>query len=183
MSTARIMFLDLDGPLLDVRKRYHGVYAAALKELGPRPLTANRYWGLKRRNVPERAILARSGGEHLFETYQRRRLGLIEREEWLKLDALQPGTLGVLDWLQSRLPIVLVSLRSRRRALGHQLEWLGLCRRLAPVLSERADRALGLEAIGIANGIRTPGLLRAAKPAVLLRFIGQLPGVLKKRGV
>ena len=47
----------------------------------------------------------------------------------------------------------------------------------------RAAKALNLEAIGIANGIRTQRFLLAAEPMVLLRSISQLPKYLQTRGL
>ena len=46
------LFLDLDGPLLNVRDRYHGVYAQIAEELSVPPLDRDAYWSAKRRRAP-----------------------------------------------------------------------------------------------------------------------------------
>jgi len=46
------LFLDLDGPLLDVRARYHAVYTQIARELGVAPLPLDAYWQAKRQRAP-----------------------------------------------------------------------------------------------------------------------------------
>ena len=55
------IFLDLDGPVLDVSGRYHRIHRETVEALGGRPLPSPEYWEAKRNRVPESEILARTG--------------------------------------------------------------------------------------------------------------------------
>ncbi|MDR3640130.1 MAG: HAD hydrolase-like protein [Humidesulfovibrio sp.] len=131
----QLLFLDLDGPLLDVSAKYHRVYADILEEAGHNSLSLKDYWRAKQAKVPELEILRRTGAEGLFDTYRPLRKERIETDRYLALDRLQPGALAVLDMLRERFGLVLVTLRSSRVQLEKELAGLGLQERLDLVLS------------------------------------------------
>lgn len=131
----RTLFLDLDGPLLDVSPRYVALHQALCAQRGWRALEGEQYWALKRARQPERRILALVTQEDV-EPYLEQWRACIEDDAWLAHDVLQPGVLGLLDALRGggRWRLVLATLRARREGLERQLERLGLARRLDAVL-------------------------------------------------
>lgn len=124
--------LDLDGPLLDVSLRHCQVHRHVVASLGGLPLDDHAYWEAKRHKVPDDALLKLSGIEDRLAAYRQRKLELIEAEEPLRSDRVQPGALDVLRWLRTHFRVTLVTLRRHPERLATQLETL----RLAPLLDE-----------------------------------------------
>jgi phosphoglycolate phosphatase-like HAD superfamily hydrolase len=121
------IFFDLDGPLLDVRARYHGVYASIARELGIEPLPLARYWAEKRKRTPlDQFFAGYPDHERLRAVYLERWLAQIEAPDWLAHDTVVPGAPECLKVLREHHRLVLVSLRRDPAALRRQLEWTGL---------------------------------------------------------
>jgi phosphoglycolate phosphatase len=136
------LFFDLDGPLLDVRARYHRVYSAIAAELGVPALGLNEYWSAKRRRDPLRSFFPNVvDAEGLRQFYLDRWLSCIEAPEWLSRDTLVPGALECLDALARSRSLYLVTLRREPAALTAQLEALGLRRYFPEVFSGWAEGA------------------------------------------
>ena len=81
-----MIFIDLDGPILDVSDRYYYSYANSLKEIGGRILDKDEYWNLKRTKVPDYDILGKTSSGHLLGEFKIRRNILIEEENSLNFD-------------------------------------------------------------------------------------------------
>jgi phosphoglycolate phosphatase len=136
------LFFDLDGPLLDVRARYHGVYAAIAGELGVDALGREEYWAAKRRRLPlEKFFPGFPAGARLQQLYRERWLAGIEAPEWLSMDTLVPGAEECLRTLGRSHPLYLVTLRRQTAALDGQLKSLGLCPYFREVFSGWAQGA------------------------------------------
>src|SRR5688572_27458619 len=107
-----MLFLDLDGTLLDVRSRHYAVYVEVLglPELRGAPIPEKEYWGLKREVKPIDEILRMS---RLFPTkyklFKERFEQRIETPEMLELDVLRPGTETALGKLYTKTPLILVT--------------------------------------------------------------------------
>jgi len=129
-----VLLFDLDGPLLDVRKKYHQVYSDLIKESGALSLELSEYWQLKRTRAPERSILAMTAPSLDFEGYWKKRNDLIESEYYLGFDQLQAGALDCLRSVSSSHTTILVTMRGERPQLLQQLESLGLLPYLQAVL-------------------------------------------------
>lgn len=127
-------FIDLDGPLLDVLPRHHGVYAHILGTWRAQPLAPSAFWQAKRRRMPDRDILAMSGVAHQAAAYEQQKQRFIEDETFLQLDRLQSGALTTLAWLKQHRRLVLVTLRRHPDRVRAQLERLGLAALLDDVL-------------------------------------------------
>jgi len=136
----RFLFLDLDGTLLDVEPRNQRLHSDLVAAAGGHPLPAAEYWDLKRRRVPEREILARTGisSEAATEVAARRDL-LIEDAAYLRFDQPWPWVGDVLAALALLSPLVLITLRRHRDRALAQLAALGLDRRFAHILIGRSD--------------------------------------------
>jgi phosphoglycolate phosphatase len=147
MNSARI-FLDLDGPVLDVSERYHRLHRDLVLARGGLPLGRERYWQAMRDGEPEAEILARAGlspGDVGSAAAQR--LRDIEAPEYLRLDRSWPWIVGILDELARLAPLVLVTLRRHPDRLFRQLDELGLRSRFDHVISGTADDTLEAKAI------------------------------------
>lgn len=142
------LFWDLDGPLLDVRARYHGVYALIAAELGIPPLGPVEYWSAKRRRSPLEQLFPGIEDEARLRSYYLERwLARIEAPEWLSRDVLVLGALECLDRLAASHRLYLVTLRRDPAALAEQLEQLRLRPYFAGVFSGWApDEAARLKA-------------------------------------
>lgn len=134
-----IIFFDLDGPILDVSRRYKILHRDLLGKMGVTALAPNAYWQRKRQRCPEAAILKELGASELEPYYSRRRLELIETENYLSHDQLWPWTLSILTDLVARYPLILVTTRSKRDALEGQLNRLELRGFFRAILSEPAS--------------------------------------------
>lgn len=123
----RWIFLDLDGPVLDVSARYHRVHRNVVQRHGGWPFPRAVYWEAKRNLVPETEILIRCGlsPEAAREADAQRRLE-IERPDHLELDEPWPWMADVLDELWDLGRLGLVTLRQHRDRLDRQLDALGL---------------------------------------------------------
>jgi phosphoglycolate phosphatase len=136
----RWILLDLDGTLLDVARRYHGLHCKQVRGHGGEPLSAARYWELKRARTPEAEILALAGlsAAAAAEVLAARGRGL-ESSQALRLDRLWPWTMTALDALSRLAPLALVTLRAHRDRLLTQLDALGIAGSFARVVSAAGD--------------------------------------------
>jgi phosphoglycolate phosphatase-like HAD superfamily hydrolase len=139
-----LLFFDLDGPLLDVRRRYHGVYASIAAELCVRAFELEEYWAAKRRREPLRDFFPGvQDPARLREIYMDRWLARIEAPEWLSQDRLVHGAPECLAALERSHELYLVTLRRDPLALAWQLDAIGLRSYFQDVLSGWAEREEG----------------------------------------
>jgi phosphoglycolate phosphatase-like HAD superfamily hydrolase len=132
----RWIFLDLDGPVLDVSRRYHQVHRDVVLRHGGRPLEGEEYWDAKRNRVPEAEILARCGVSPETDT---ERLAEIEAPAYLALDRPWPWTGAVLEELARWGSLALVTLRNHPDRLTDQLAALDLARSFERIVAGRGD--------------------------------------------
>jgi phosphoglycolate phosphatase len=136
------LFIDLDGPLLDVSARYAALHRDLLHAAGLRGMTADRYWERKRARIPEEEILRELGVLGLAHDYLRLRLERVESPDYLALDRPWPWTHEVLGLLARRYPLVLVTARANHLLLLEQLDRLELVAFFHEILSEPARRGV-----------------------------------------
>jgi phosphoglycolate phosphatase-like HAD superfamily hydrolase len=133
------VFIDLDGPLLDVSERHYRVYADILATAGVEPLTAADYWTAKRSGLGHADMLNGSCPPEFFsEVFTPRWLATIETPRYLALDRPWPGVRRVLAALQQEHELFLVTVRSEPRQLTAQLHDLGLAPWFSAVLCRPA---------------------------------------------
>jgi phosphoglycolate phosphatase-like HAD superfamily hydrolase len=134
------LFFDLDGPLLDVKRRYHAVYAGIASELGVTPLPLDDYWTAKRQRAPLGLFFpGLEAGPTLRLEYLERWLPRIEASEWLVLDTLVKGAADCLRMLAETYRLYLVTLRREPAALHRQLDALDLRHNFHDVFSGWAE--------------------------------------------
>lgn len=123
----RWIFLDLDGPVLDVSARYHRVHQDVVERHGGWPFPRIAYWEAKRNRVPETEILIRCGlSPQAAREAEAQRRQEIERAEYLKLDEPWPWMADALDELWDLGRLGLVTLRHHRDRLDRQVQDLAL---------------------------------------------------------
>lgn len=122
-----VLFLDLDGTVVDVLPRYHRLHSDVVRRHGGNPLGEAEYWQAKREGVPETELLTRAGlAPEAAGRAAEVRLRRIESRRYLALDRLWPWTLSTLESLSRRALLVLVTLRQHPDRLGWELDRLGL---------------------------------------------------------
>ncbi len=132
-----MLFMDLDGTLLDVRQRHYAVYREILGQRDIRgvPIQAKDYWGHRLEAKPIDDILKAS---RLFppkyKTFVERFEQRLESPDLLTLDEVRVGVTTALQKLYTKTPICLVTQRRDENALTSQLAQLGLKKFFASVL-------------------------------------------------
>lgn len=149
--------VDLDGPILDVRRRHYRCYSSILAEHGYPAVTADRYWEMKRRRVEAGRLLAASGAEALYGRFGQAWRERIEDGDLLALDRAQPGARRQLqDWRARGVRLILATMRQHAERAAEQVDRLGLGELFWQVVVS-AD-AVGGEGKGRAVLREAPGL-------------------------
>jgi phosphoglycolate phosphatase-like HAD superfamily hydrolase len=120
------IFIDLDGPILDVTRRYYLIYSDLLKKADFLPFDQDSYWSLKRLSINESAIVQRNMPLAGVTEYLDQRGCLVEDPAYLVYDKLHTGALDTINAWASDYELNLVTLRRNRAALMSQLDLLGL---------------------------------------------------------
>ena len=198
------LYLDLDGTLIDVRRRHHAAYAAAARAVGVEPLAERAAWTRRRAGASAADLVDPA----LRGRFRRDWLARIEAPDLLRMDAPLPGAIAALAGLRQSHSLVLVSLRHDRGALERQLGWLGLSEYLSGVHTPttqaptkaaliraagrasdgivvgdteadvEAARELGLQSVCVVTGLRSRRFLQELGPDYLLEAFAALPALL-----
>jgi beta-phosphoglucomutase-like phosphatase (HAD superfamily) len=137
-----MLFLDLDGTLLDDSARHYATYVEvlAMPELRGVPLPEKEYWGHRRENKPIDDLIRAS---RLFPTKFKQFKDAfdlrLETPEMLSLDKVRPGTETALGKLYTKTPIVLVTQRRDSAELDNQLAQLKLKKYFVTQISGKPD--------------------------------------------
>lgn len=123
-----IIALDLDGTLIDCRRRQVECMASifARRQM---PFDRERFWGLKREGAStRRALMEMSHGLEQSQEMSDEWAGQIENAYWLGYDRAFPGVSGILGELrQSRkATLILITARRSERLFLHQMRSLRL---------------------------------------------------------
>jgi phosphoglycolate phosphatase len=123
----RILLLDLDGPILDVRRRYYAAHRRAAEGLPEvRMLDAQAYWAAKRRRAPLAEVLGVPADDPAVARYRVCWLEVIEADDLLALDGVQPRAVEALERLRVFPERVVVTLRTSEGGVRATLERLDL---------------------------------------------------------
>lgn len=129
-----ILYFDLDGTLVDVRKRNYAAYADTMRELDLTPLPEQTYWDARRSGASNADLL----GDVDMECQRRFKEKWLERVEspsYVRLDTLIPGARATLAQLRESYELVLVTMRQDRASLLEQLDELSLRKFFSAVYS------------------------------------------------
>ena len=127
MNTMNRLFIDLDGPLLDGKRKHYYCYHRILEKYDFRPINIEEYWKKKREMIKPLDLLKYSGAEDIYHKYLTEWLELIESPYALSLDKVQDGAINCLDnWKSCGFEMILVTMRKNKHALELQLSSTGL---------------------------------------------------------
>ena len=132
------VFVDFDGPLVDISERYYRVYRFCLEtvvEAGQvvTPLSKSEFWCLKRDRIPEEQIALRSGlREDQTVSFVRLRRQYAHSQPYFQYDRIQPDAIAALtQLLESGVELAVMTMR-RVRELEPALERFGLAEFFPP---------------------------------------------------
>jgi phosphoglycolate phosphatase len=106
------VFCDLDGPLIDVSRRYCKTYQLAIAEvqaqaqaqgrsLSLTPLSASQFWQMKQERMPDADIAFCSGLRHeQIDLFLAKVVDIVNQPILLQEDCVQPGALQSLQLLK-----------------------------------------------------------------------------------
>ena len=117
------IFFDLDGPILDVSKRYYKVFIDITYS---NQISKGIFWSFKKEKKPWKNIFKQAGLNLNEKIFLRKWFGNIEKRRYLKLDRLQQKVKKVLAALRKKNSLYLISLRQSKSNLFWQLKYLGL---------------------------------------------------------
>jgi phosphoglycolate phosphatase len=120
------LFVDLDGPLLDVSERYFRVHVDILSRFGLKSIDKPNFWNGKRNRRPLSLLLTDSGATFDEGAYSKLWLENIESDDYLSFDRVHDGVIPLLQHLGQEHTQVLVTLRQRSEAVRAQLSRLQL---------------------------------------------------------
>jgi phosphoglycolate phosphatase-like HAD superfamily hydrolase len=127
------LYLDLDGTLVDVKRRHYLAYARAAATVGEGPVPLRDYWARRRRGASTMELAP--ADEERRATFLETWLAEVESAENLRLDTMIPGARRALSELGGRYELALVTLRRDWGSLMEQLSWLGLMESFSAVYS------------------------------------------------
>ena len=119
----RKIFFDLDGTLIDSKKRLYQLFQDLIPES---KLSFDEYWKLKSHKVNHQTILSEQFPQYDFDAFNQKWLSLIETEKYLKLDTVYPNVKEVLTALGRENELYVLTARQSKEMLYNQLDWLGL---------------------------------------------------------
>lgn len=134
-----MIFIDLDGTLLDVSNRYYAAYKRVIEEFRGKVLTKKIYWDLKRKKSDLNDILYMSGLKISKERYQKRRFVYLNDFEFFKLDKLCFDLKKLFLLIKNENKIVLITLRPNHNKLIDQLSYLNVLEFFYLVLSSPSN--------------------------------------------
>jgi phosphoglycolate phosphatase-like HAD superfamily hydrolase len=120
-----VLYLDLDGTVLDIRERYYRLHCRIAVDCGYGPLPDDTFWARKQSRADLGALLP-DWDEPARAEYGRRWLADIELPAYTQFDRLVPEARESLLWLAPKFGLVLVTLRRDGRELRRQLRRLGV---------------------------------------------------------
>jgi phosphoglycolate phosphatase-like HAD superfamily hydrolase len=137
MNRKGCIFFDLDGTLIDIRKRYHAAYVNACTAVSIVPKTQNEYWELKRQKISESKIV--SLDSDLFQTYSNLRIQNLEDEQFLALDKPFVGVEELLEDLKQKgYSLFIATMRNHSERVKKQIQHLNLNQYFSEILATPA---------------------------------------------
>jgi phosphoglycolate phosphatase-like HAD superfamily hydrolase len=123
----KIVFLDLDGTLINTKKRYHIIHDEICNNLNIKPMSMDEYWEYKRIKTTEKEILGKCGADtDNLKLILSDRISKLEDEDYLRHDQLHNGVRNFLKTNQKDKLITLVTYRRNRNTLIDQLRKLSI---------------------------------------------------------
>ena len=129
------IYVDLDGPILDVSERYFFVHTSICRELGMSSTFGKKeYWEKKRAKEPVHKILDCRENQLVVSQYKKKWLQEIEKKDVLELDKIFPYVTTTLESLQKKYYMVLVTLRRESEIVVDEITKLNLSKYFKKIL-------------------------------------------------
>ncbi len=134
------VFLDLDGPVLDVSRRYYKVFSDISKQ---KNIKQKEFWKYKREKKSWNYIFNKVKIKLDEDKFLKVWLKNIEKRNYLKLDKIQFRAKGVLHQLLKNNTLYLISLRQSKSNLLWELKHLKLDRYFDKIIYCKHSKNLG----------------------------------------
>ena len=202
------IFFDLDGTLLDSKKRLYTLFQNLVPNSG---LSMEEYWELKRNNIDHRNILSKkfNYSEKDYNQFEKIFLEKIEQLDYLKLDTIFIGVYELLDALIQENNVFLVTSRKNKVNALIQLKLFDICKYFKDVLItgyyyDKAEligmikyqkedfiigdsgydiltgQQLGIHTIAVSYGFLNKQILENYKPEFIVDNLVEITGILEK---
>lgn len=203
MMRDKILFIDLDGTIIDASLRLYHLHQDILKQSGfTTPYSREEYLALKRKKTPEREIISFIP-KHYQDFYLQQREKYMEYWEHLAKDILFPWSKEALEQLQRHNTLILCTRRKKTGFLLRQLQHLGIddlfhdyvvsfgqkaemIERHPLFLPQKAviigdteaeietGKLLGIKTVAVLSGYRNKEFLESYHPDLIVENIGEL---------
>ena len=177
MAGMFVVWVDFDGTIVEVRKRFCSIYKTIAAEIGFEALPDDVYWACLCKKLPGREILEKSGAGQFFEIFAKRRGVLLESRKYLDIDTPRPGMVSQLRKISARYSVYMLSQRDNHDNLLWQLERLGLSEIFSGIFTVAAfgDWETKADAIAAHNPPGSGGLILGDTPVDI--FAGRKNGL------
>lgn len=198
------LFFDLDGTLIDVRKRHIAVYHTVAEEMNLPIVSDDIYWERKRNRLFPWSDIS----EEICQQFRKKFKEASEKPDMLTMDSIYPGIVPLLERLVSTHTMVLVTKRYSPTNLDLQLKNLEIDLFFTTVLTPNPGsksqaiqgygfndsdvvigdteedittaKELNLPSIAVTWGVRTNAYLLSYTPTFLTNTIEELQTYLTK---
>lgn len=123
-----IIFIDLDGTILDVSQRIYQIYKNILKTRNKKFLPESKYLEAKKSGVSLKNILQRTGAEDVLPHFKKEWDKKIESADYLAFDEISSMRKEMLTKIIEDYRLILITSRKNKKNLLFQLKNTGLAR-------------------------------------------------------
>ncbi|MBS3115386.1 HAD family hydrolase [Candidatus Woesearchaeota archaeon] len=193
----KIIYIDLDGTVLDVSDRLYFFYKNFMN--GNKKLKKNSYWNFKKIKISEDAIVRKTcSDEGFIKKYIKQRKKFLEAEKLLKHDKLIKSSIVAIKKFKKNNKLILLTARSMKSNLFKELKRMKILNFFDKVLSSnavskkdmilndgsfnrkksvivgdteediRAGKSLKIKTIAVLTGIRSKKYLKQYKPDLIV---------------
>lgn len=140
------IYIDLDGPILDVSQRYYVVHSLIMKKLKIKDNSSkDKYWRLKRARH-NLIIYNKSLSQELKREYRALWLRFIEQKKYLSYDKIRLYAKKTLNKLSKNNALNLITVRQNKRNLLWELKRFDLLKYFAKILISSSIKAINAKA-------------------------------------
>jgi len=196
------LFLDLDGTLVDCRRR---LYTLFVDLLAHDAMSCEEYWAIKSERMTQAELLKSRFGydDKMASKFKARWMDLIESEEYLQLDTPFPFSLDFLRACRHRADVYIVTARQHPDIAERQIRNFGFAEFVKDLVvcgpgnsksqailacgisfnpadyfigdtgeDVRAGKRLGVKTVAVTSGVLSEAVLREYEPDEIVENLG-----------